>query len=102
MEYERGVRLKLFLAAGVRFSLKRLPQLMRSLAAAADPQTSKLSYKKPIVQRNNQREKVTLVTKSFDPLHGLSGVRFPPRHGEPNLMIWEPKLRSLTRTLPAQ
>jgi len=27
MGYERGVRLKLFLAAGVRFSLKRLPQL---------------------------------------------------------------------------
>jgi hypothetical protein len=55
-----------------------------------------------MVQGNNECEKVTLVTKSFHTLHGLNEVRFAPRDAEPNLMIWEPKLRGLTRTLPAQ
>jgi hypothetical protein len=42
-------------------------ELLRSLAAA-NPQTSKISSRETMAERNNDCEKVTLVTEAFNDL----------------------------------
>jgi hypothetical protein len=69
MEYERGVRLKLFLAAGVRFSLKRLPQLrIAAKPSSSRPADFKNIFSETMAERNDDCEKVTLVTEAFNDL----------------------------------